>query len=112
MPNRNGTGPAGMGSMTGRGMGYCSGYDTPGFANRGGGYGGGYGMGFRQGRGRGGGFGRGYGMGIGGFGGYAAPVNPVSEKEYLQNALAAAENETKAMKERLEQLNSNDSTEK
>lgn len=35
MPRGDGTGPAGAGPMTGRGMGYCAGYPTPGFANPG-----------------------------------------------------------------------------
>ncbi|HDP66938.1 MAG TPA: hypothetical protein ENN20_00380 [Candidatus Marinimicrobia bacterium] len=61
MPRGDGTGPTGMGPMTGRAAGYCAGYDRPGFANpyvRGGfgfGYGRGLGRGFR------GGFGRGFG---------------------------------------------------
>ena len=54
MPGGDGTGPGGMGPMTGRGAGFCAGYNTPGYANpMGGRYwgrGGGYGMG---GRGRG-----------------------------------------------------------
>ena len=33
MPRGDGTGPAGMGPMTGRGAGYCAGYGHPGFAN-------------------------------------------------------------------------------
>lgn len=33
MPCGNGTGPNGMGSGTGRAMGYCSGSDAPGFAS-------------------------------------------------------------------------------
>lgn len=67
MPAGDGTGPAGMGSRMGRGMGYCSGYDGPGWANPGpgrgyygragrgvrGGYGGGYGAGYGAGRGGG-----------------------------------------------------------
>ena len=31
MPQGDGTGPAGQGPMTGRGMGYCAGYDVPRF---------------------------------------------------------------------------------
>ena len=31
MPGGDRTGPAGMGSRTGRGLGYCAGYDNPGF---------------------------------------------------------------------------------
>jgi hypothetical protein len=33
MPRGNGTGPRGMGRMSGRGAGYCAGYDMPGFSN-------------------------------------------------------------------------------
>jgi hypothetical protein len=33
MPRADGTGPGGIGPMTGRGAGYCAGYTTPGFAN-------------------------------------------------------------------------------
>lgn len=33
MPRGDGTGPAGMGSTTGRAAGYCAGYSVPGFAN-------------------------------------------------------------------------------
>jgi len=57
MPNGNGTGPAGMGPMTGRGAGYCAGNQAPGFVNpapgRGynSGFGRGMGLGFRGGRG-------------------------------------------------------------
>lgn len=54
MPRGDGTGPAGMGPMTGRAAGYCAGYATPGFANSVGG------RGF-WGMGRGGGFGGGRG---------------------------------------------------
>ena len=53
MPAGDGTGPMGMGPMTGRGAGYCAGYPAPGFMNAipGRGFGG---RGF-YGRGRGGG---------------------------------------------------------
>ena len=53
MPGGDGTGPAGMGPMTGRAAGYCAGYPVPGFMNPipGRGFGG-------WGRGRGGGWGR------------------------------------------------------
>ena len=52
MPWGNGTGPNGMGPMTGRGAGYCAGYSVPGYANPVGGRG--YGFGGGGGRGRGG----------------------------------------------------------
>lgn len=57
MPRGNGTGPMGMGAMTGRAGGYCAGFNgTPGF---GGGFGRGRGGG-RNNRGGCGGFGRGH----------------------------------------------------
>lgn len=34
MPSGDRTGPRGMGSGTGRGAGYCSGNDEPGYMNR------------------------------------------------------------------------------
>jgi hypothetical protein len=33
MPRGDGTGPMGLGPMTGRAAGYCAGYPTPGFMN-------------------------------------------------------------------------------
>ncbi|MFX1365392.1 MAG: DUF5320 domain-containing protein [Promethearchaeota archaeon] len=58
MPGGDRTGPRGLGSLTGRGLGYCAGYDTPGYTK-------GFGMGLGRGgwRGRGGGYGRGFGFG-------------------------------------------------
>jgi hypothetical protein len=55
MPRGDGTGPAGMGPMTGRAAGYCAGYSVPGFANPAGGRFGGAGRGYfgYGGRGRG-----------------------------------------------------------
>jgi hypothetical protein len=34
MPRGDGTGPAGQGPMTGRGAGFCAGFNMPGYANR------------------------------------------------------------------------------
>lgn len=47
MPRGNGTGPLGMGSMTGRRAGYCAGFDMPGYANAAPGYSFGHGRGCR-----------------------------------------------------------------
>ncbi len=53
MPAGDGTGPNGMGPMTGRRMGLCSGYNSPGYANPGSrrffnrGFSRGFGRGFR-----------------------------------------------------------------
>ena len=41
MPRGQGTGPRGMGAMTGRAAGFCAGHSRPGFANRNPGRGGG-----------------------------------------------------------------------
>jgi hypothetical protein len=63
MPGGNRTGPMGMGPKTGRGAGYCSGYDAPGYVNAGPGRGAGFGYG--RGRGRGMAFRRGGNRGAG-----------------------------------------------
>jgi uncharacterized protein DUF5320 len=106
MPGGDGSGPNGMGPMTGRAAGFCAGGTMPGFATPTPGRGG-------FGSGRGYGFGRGIGRGMGnGFRGgrggrwaapaygyappnYGAPAAPQQESEvlrgqaeYLQNALA------------------------
>ena len=53
MPAGDGTGPMGMGPMTGRAAGYCAGFDVAGFMNPIPGRGMGYGFGWGRGRGRG-----------------------------------------------------------
>jgi len=58
MPGGDRTGPLGAGPRTGRSVGYCAGYNMPGYANPVGGWG----------AGRGGGFGYGAGFGGGGYG--------------------------------------------
>ena len=63
MPGGDGTGPMGLGPMTGRGAGFCAGYSAPGYAN----------AWPRFGRGRV--FGRGMGRGWRRFG--FAPVQPI-----------------------------------
>jgi hypothetical protein len=62
MPVGDGTGPAGLGPGTGRGLGYCGGYDAPGWASAGPGWG----FYDRGGRGIRGGRWGGYGAGRGG----------------------------------------------
>ncbi|NPV52698.1 MAG: DUF5320 domain-containing protein [Firmicutes bacterium] len=59
MPRGDGTGPVGLGPMTGRAAGYCAGFPVPGFMNPVGLWGAAYGRG--PGFGRGLGFGRGRG---------------------------------------------------
>jgi len=106
MPLGDRTGPAGMGPMTGRGAGYCAGYSTPGYMNRG--------------FGRGGGFGRGWGRGFGwrragyAYGanyGYATPypaypegISSEQEAGMLAEQARALENELEAVKKRIKEL--------
>jgi len=95
MPRGDGTGPGGMGPMTGRAAGYCAGYSVPGFANPISGRGGwGWGRGFGWGRGRG----RGWGYGFGAAGWpqanwapVAAPMTPPSKEEQAQALKEQAE---------------------
>jgi len=94
MPRGDRTGPNGAGPMTGRALGYCGGYDEPGFTaggGRGRGNGRGYGRGFS-----GGGYGRGYGRG------YVSPVYPdVSEKTLLENEIRVLKDQMSALEKRL-----------
>ena len=76
MPRGDGTGPMGMGPMTGRAAGFCAGYGMPGYMNPVAGRG--FGMGFGRGRGFGGGGGRGwrnrfYATGLPGWAGAGMP---------------------------------------
>ena len=103
MPRGNRTGPDGMGPMTGRGAGYCAGYDMPGYANPAGG------RGFR---GRGRGFGRGYGYNDPYYD--QAPYHPPApvyqepapeeEKAYLENMVKGMEKELGDIKARIKEL--------
>ncbi len=101
MPRGDRTGPAGQGQMTGRGLGYCAGYNSPGFTR-------GFGMGMGWGGGR-----RGYGYGYGrGYLGpnysYPTPVQQQPEPEQEIGALKAQagilQNQLKSILERLEAL--------
>lgn len=115
MPRGDRRGPDGMGPMTGRGLGYCNGYDSPGYtkgtprgaAGYGGrsfGNGGGYGRGFGQGTGYGRGFGQGAGYGRG-FSWRANAPYTSSVPYEPQDELQALKNEAKQMKESLEAVN-------
>lgn len=115
MPRGDGTGPAGMGPMTGRASGYCAGYSVPGYANPAGGryFGAGGGaFGGRGGRGRGyrnwfnatglPGWQR-YNMGMPAWGGvYTPPVNPYVNP-YMTPA-ATPDEEKEMLKEQAELL--------
>jgi len=96
MPRGDGTGPAGQGPMTGRGMGYCAGFNAPGFVNPQPG------------------FGRGFGRGAG-WRARAIPivsVQPVQqpvvtekqEKQFLEQELDVLKQEMKEIEKRLKEL--------
>lgn len=113
MPRGDGTGPMGMGPMTGRSAGFCAGYNAPGYANPVWGFGRGLGRGF--GRGRGFGWWRGGGAPARGasYGAPAyAPGNPwgaweISKEEeldYLKGQATALKDELDAITRRVGEL--------
>jgi hypothetical protein len=133
MPGFNGTGPAGMGSMTGWGRGFCNPSRTvdgpapllrPGY--RGYGYGQGFGRGFGQGRcfnrGFGPGFGRrgrGYGRGFdprsaypstGRWYGSSYAMSSQDELNMLKDEAGAMKKELDAINDRIKKLESESST--
>lgn len=111
MPGRNGSGPTGMGPMTGRGLGLCSGNPQPYYGCR-------SGMGY----GRGQGFARGCGFGGGRFrgrfpnAGYpagpyygqppypAAAQDPQAEQAYLEGEASTMQTALDQIKKRLDEL--------
>ncbi len=99
MPRGDGTGPLGQGPMTGRRLGYCSGYGSPGFTR-------GFGFGWGGGR-RGAGFGWGRGYYPANYA-YPAPVQPELSEEQEVNILKsqaqAIENQLKSIKDRIRKL--------
>ncbi len=112
MPGGDGTGPLGLGPRTGRGMGFCSGFGRPGYANAG------FGRRFFMPRfWRGFGFGRGFGWRWSNWWNYPAETtgsqqNYANEREYLENELRLLEEnqgnlsrEIESIKKRLNELN-------
>jgi hypothetical protein len=111
MPRGDRTGPMGQGPRTGRGLGYCSGSETPGYANSGPGLG--FGMGGGGGRGMGGGRGRRnmfFATGLPGwlrFGPFGAPSHtpdPAAEKQALKNQADALQSQLDLIRKRLEDI--------
>ena len=106
MPRGDGTGPNGLGSMTGRAAGYCAGNGAPGFANGGFGHGGGFGRGNGGGRG---GFGRGFrnqflatGLPAWARGGSMLPE--ADEKQFLANQAKALQAQLEEIQKRQKEL--------
>ncbi|MHA1339327.1 MAG: DUF5320 domain-containing protein [Promethearchaeota archaeon] len=112
MPGGDGTGPLGLGPLTGRRLGYCAGFSTPGYTKS-------FGLGLGLGRL---GF-RGRGWRRGGFFGYIPPYFPPSpnipapqttfdektyltnleaEKSYLEQQLKQLEQEITKLKEKID----------
>ena len=99
MPRGDSTGPAGQGPMTGRGMGFCTGFNIPGFMNPG--------------------FGRGMGKGFGRGRGFAQRARTIQttpivqepqvitekqEKQFLEQELEAVKQEMQEIQKRLKEL--------
>jgi len=119
MPRGDGTGPGGLGPMTGRAAGYCAGYSVPGYMNPSGGR---LGLGFGYGRGYGRGFGRGMGRGYGraywpansypvssppvayGGGFYQPPIEPKQEMEMLAEDAKALKGQLDSINKRITEL--------
>lgn len=112
MPRGNGMGPMGQGSMTGRGAGFCAGYQVPGCVNHanpgfGRGFGRGFGAGYRHGNGQGAG-GRGFGF-LQRFRGAMPTEIPTeltveSEKAFLKNRVEILARELENANTRLAEL--------
>ncbi|MBU1933247.1 MAG: DUF5320 domain-containing protein [Candidatus Omnitrophica bacterium] len=103
MPGGDGTGPMGMGPMTGRAAGYCAGNSMPGYANP------------IPGRGWGRGFGKGFGRRWAAYpyayGGpyysaypYGAELTAKQEADMLKDQANAMEEEIKAINDRISAL--------
>ena len=113
MPRGDRTGPRGFGPRTGRGLGYCSGFSTPGYTK-----GPGMGMGWGGGWGRGGGRGWGWGFYPGPY--YYPPdvppltpatvpswpiaLSPDDESKYLDQTLKNMKKEIELIEKRLAEL--------
>ena len=97
MPRGDRTGPAGLGPMTGRGMGYCAGYDAPGCANPC--FGRGFGRSSGRGAGRGFGGGRAFGRMAWTTPEQMAENGKVAEKNLLKELKAERDEIEKAIKD-------------
>ena len=112
MPAGDGTGPRGMGPMTGRRAGYCAGYAAPGYANSMPGRGFGMGRGWRH---------RFYATGLPGwarygyapawgappaaaYGPYGAPPTREQETEFLKSQAEMLKEELDAISQRIAEL--------
>ncbi len=108
MPGGDRSGPRGLGSMTGRGAGYCSGANQPGFANQYRGYGMGSGGRFCGWGGRGGGRGwrnQFWATGLPGWTRYGGvPQTAEQEMDVLKNQAGLLKDQLEQIQKRLEEL--------
>jgi len=104
MRRGDGTGPMGMGAMTGRGVGFCAGAGQLGYGRGGAGRGQGLGRRCTTAWGMGGGYRRGIGFG-GNMGGYAQQATPKTEKQLLQNQATALQAQLKQIQQRIAAMN-------
>jgi hypothetical protein len=102
MPQGDRTGPMGQGPRTGRVLGFCSGYDTPGYAK---GFGGARGRGFGFGRGRGRGMGHNYGLPFTGFSQSFPWTQSVSKDDKIKLLKSQAESLRRTQKDIEKRLN-------
>ncbi|MBN2699351.1 MAG: DUF5320 domain-containing protein [Bacteroidales bacterium] len=100
MPTGDRTGPTGLGPMTGRALGFCAGYDSPGYTRE---FVGGMGRGYGFRGGRGNGFGRGRGMGYG-WGRYPDRPYPGALYGFPYSPFASKEDEIKMLRAEAEYL--------
>ena len=110
MPRGDRTGPEGIGPRSGRGLGYCNGYETPGYMKARPFGGRGLGRGFRR------GFSQGFGRGSGyrwrmyqPYDEYYQPpptpsMNPEEDTTYLKQVIKDLEQELTSLKDRLQEL--------
>ena len=94
MPRGDRTGPDGMGPMTGRGLGFCNGFASPGYGKM-------------TPRGMGGRFGRGRGFGYyaAPYRGYAYPAyDAKTERNYLEDEIKLISEQLETLKSRLSEL--------
>ena len=99
MPRGDKTGPEGMGSMTGRQLGYCSGNDNPGYINQGFGSGRGYHRGIGLGRRSRIGFRSGFRRY------YQEDIPNVSEQTLLENEMKILKEQLSNIENQLSKLN-------
>lgn len=117
MPRGDRTGPVGMGPMRGRGVGYCAGFDAPGFVNRAPGQGFGAGYGWSRGMNRSGGGGWRHMFWATGLPGWlragwhpgsGEKADPAFEKQSLKNQETMLQSQLDSIRKRLSELETPD----